>query len=196
MTSINVPVKAASRARGAASPATELLEPGAKRLRKRLAMGSVPLSGGAAPGDVDAAVQTGAVDGSATATTSHAVEDPETVQGEDAASIETNFDQVDLSADALAERLLLVLTRKPLPPPPLKWGSLFCFCRLYFAATTWCVPVSSGTVLFFYSKMGEFYFSNVASRASSSPWQLQALTIHAAHFVSSCRSNGHYVMCE
>ena len=81
-------------------------------------MGSVPLSGGAAPGDVDAAVQTGAVDGSATATTSHAVEDPETVQGEDAASIETNSDQVDLSADALAERLLLVLTRKPSFPAP------------------------------------------------------------------------------
>ena len=71
-------------------------------------MGSVPLSGGAAPSDVDAAVRTGAVDGSATATTSHAVEDPETVQGEDAASIETNSDQVDLSANALAERLLLV----------------------------------------------------------------------------------------
>ena len=102
---------AASRARGAASPSTELLEPGAKRLRKRPAGGNAPLLGGAVSRDVDAAVQIGAVDVSATATPSHVVEDPVQVQRYDRASIETNSDKIDSSEDALAERLVLVLTR-------------------------------------------------------------------------------------
>ena len=100
---------AASRARGAASPSTELLEPGAKRLRKRPAGGNAPLLGGAVSRDVDAAVQIGAVDVSATATPLHVVEDPVQVQRYDMASIETNSDKVDSSEDALAERLVLVV---------------------------------------------------------------------------------------
>ena len=51
--------------------------------------------GGAVSRDVDAAVQIGAVDVSATATPSHVVEDPVQVQRYDRASIETNSDKVD-----------------------------------------------------------------------------------------------------
>ena len=43
--------------------------------------------------------------------------------------------------------VLLSLCRGPPPHMILNSsGSLFCFCRLYFAATTWCLPVSSGKV--------------------------------------------------
>ena len=110
MSSFNVPGMAASRARGAASPATDLLQQGAKRLRKRPAAGREPSSGGAATGDVDAAVQTGAADGSATTTPSHAGEKTVQVQLNGEASIGTNSGQLDLSEDALAGRLLLVLS--------------------------------------------------------------------------------------
>ena len=110
MSSFNVPGIAASRARGAASPATDLLQQGAKRLRKRPAAGREPSSGGAATGDVDAAVQTGAADGSATTTPSHAGEKTVQVQLNGEASIGTNSGQLDLSEDALAGRLLLVLS--------------------------------------------------------------------------------------
>ena len=94
---------AASRARGAASPSTELLEPGAKRLRKRPAGCNVPLSGGAASGDVDAAELTGATDGSATvAPSSEAAEAAEALL-DDGAAIGPEFDEASSIRDLHAE---------------------------------------------------------------------------------------------
>ena len=113
MSSFNIPGIAASRARGAASPATDLQEPGAKRLRKRPAGCNVPLSGGAASGDVDAAEPTGATDGSATVAPSSAAAEAAEALLDDGAAIGPEFDEASSIRDLLVARLLLVLTRTP-----------------------------------------------------------------------------------
>ena len=69
-----------------------------------------PSSEGAASSDADAAMQTSAGDGSATPSPSHVVEGPVQVQRNDDASNGTNSDKVHIIVDALAERLMLVLT--------------------------------------------------------------------------------------
>jgi len=74
-------------------------------------MEDAPLSSGAGSNDVDAAGQTAAMDGSATATPAQSTEDPVQVQLSGGLQNRAHSGQAEFSTDVLAERLLSVLSR-------------------------------------------------------------------------------------
>ena len=102
---------AASRVRGAASPCTDLLPPGAKRLKHGSLAPNTVNKGDAAVGEVDAAEQTGSTDGTALVPHPLSAEGSMKVQLNDRTPNGAGSDQATSSADALASRLVCVLAR-------------------------------------------------------------------------------------
>ena len=109
---------AASRLRGAASPATDLLQPNAKRQRNRPTTENSPFPSGAASSGADAAGQTTTADGSAIAASSQATEDPVQIQLNDEVLNRADSGQAMACTDALAERLVSVLSQSGSFPAP------------------------------------------------------------------------------